>query len=305
MTGDGTWPQLDTIDLRLLTEVARTGSIRAAATSLRMTQPSASARLAALERRLGSALLNRSTRGARLTPAGTAVHARAVRVLDLLATAQRDARRLHGLTLLNLGAPASLAPGLATLLAHAQLSRTTLAWHSDHSSALIDAVLDTTLDAAFITGRDGPPELTIRHLWDETTSVTVRPEHPLAVKGRPLELADLDNHRVALHLWGHTAAQTRTALEAHPQLSVVSPATTAVALAEAADHVAITLTLATRAAVRAGRLVELDIHGLEPGSTEISLAYRTATSHALWTEQLAGIFKAKPTSSPASRVSSD
>jgi len=63
---------------------------------------------------------------------------------------------------------------------------------------------------------------------------------------------------------------------------VVSPATTAVALADAAGHVAITLALATQADVRSGRLVELQVRGLNPEKVRVSLAFRAATNdHAM------------------------
>lgn len=281
MTSSLLWPDIDTVDLRLLTDVARTGSIRAAATGLGMSQPSASTRLSALERRLGAVLLDRSPRGATLTPAGDAVNARALRMLELLAAAKSDALHLHGKKRISLGAPASLAAGLAVLLAHAPLPATTVAWRSDHSTAALAAVLDTTLDAAFVTQSHGPSGLTLRHLWDEAITVTVRPDHPLAHNG-VLKLADMAQHAVALHLWGDSARDIQGALGERGGLTVVSPATTAVALADAAGHVAITLALATQADVRSGRLVELQVRGLNPERVRVSLAFRTATNdHAL------------------------
>ena len=57
-------------DVRLVLAIEDTGSIGGAATLLRISQPSASQRLAVLERRVGVALVERDTTGARLTPAG-------------------------------------------------------------------------------------------------------------------------------------------------------------------------------------------------------------------------------------------
>ncbi|RQW87536.1 hypothetical protein DLJ60_26085 [Micromonospora chalcea] len=59
--------------LDLLLSVAETGSVGRAARAHGITQPSASARLARLERRLGVPLLVRSRRGSLLTPAGETV----------------------------------------------------------------------------------------------------------------------------------------------------------------------------------------------------------------------------------------
>ena len=60
-------------DLDLLVTVARAGSIGRAADVLRMTQPTVSRRIVALERALGMRLLTRSARGSTLTDTGRVV----------------------------------------------------------------------------------------------------------------------------------------------------------------------------------------------------------------------------------------
>ncbi|MGJ3560060.1 helix-turn-helix domain-containing protein [Streptomyces sp. INA 01156] len=60
-------PLPDLHALQLLVCVAETGSLGRAAARLRISQPSASARMRTLERRLGLRLLDRSTSGSRLT----------------------------------------------------------------------------------------------------------------------------------------------------------------------------------------------------------------------------------------------
>ena len=64
-------PDLDS--LALLVAVAERGSLGKAAADRGISQPSASARIEALERRLGVQLLVRSTRGSELTTAGQLV----------------------------------------------------------------------------------------------------------------------------------------------------------------------------------------------------------------------------------------
>lgn len=63
----------DLSDLHLLVTVAATGSIGQAASELRLAQPSASRRLASLERTLRVQLLHRGPRGTTLTPNGRVV----------------------------------------------------------------------------------------------------------------------------------------------------------------------------------------------------------------------------------------
>jgi molybdate transport repressor ModE-like protein len=274
MTAPSPWPDIDTVDLRLLIDVRRTGSIRSAAIDAGMSQPSASARLSALERRMGATLLDRSTRGATLTPAGDAVYGRAVRMLDLLAAARSDALELGGRQRLALGAPASLAPGLAVLLSQNLPTATTVTWRSDHTSRLLEAVLDTTLDAAIVTQGHGPSGLSFQQQWDEPITVTVRPDHPLARETR-VDVTDMAQHPVALHLWGEPASETVAALGARCRLTIVSPAGAAVALALATDHAAITFAIASEAETSAGRLIQIPVRGLALGTVSVSIAHRT------------------------------
>src|SRR3954447_16386964 len=73
-------PDLDALELLLA--VAETGSLGQAAARQGISQPSASARMSTLERRLGVRLLLRSPSGSPLTSAGLAVTDRARPVLE-------------------------------------------------------------------------------------------------------------------------------------------------------------------------------------------------------------------------------
>src|SRR5919198_6117788 len=70
--------------LRTFLAVAATGSVRAAAERLVVTQPAVSAALSALQREIGVPLVDRDGRGLRLTPAGRAFAEHARRALGLL-----------------------------------------------------------------------------------------------------------------------------------------------------------------------------------------------------------------------------
>ena len=70
--------------LRTFVAVAATGSIRAAAAQLVVTESAVSAAVGALSRDLGVALVERDGRGLRLTPAGETYLGYARRVLGLL-----------------------------------------------------------------------------------------------------------------------------------------------------------------------------------------------------------------------------
>ena len=78
--------------LRTLVAVAESGSVRAAARRLTVTEPAVSAALAALAREVRAPLVERDGRGLRLTPAGDAYAAYARRILGLHEEALAAAR---------------------------------------------------------------------------------------------------------------------------------------------------------------------------------------------------------------------
>ena len=89
--------------LRTFLTVARTGSVRAAAAELVVTEPAVSAAVAALGRELGCELLARDGRGVRLTDAGTTMAGYAAELLGLAELARSEVTghrrlRLAGVT---------------------------------------------------------------------------------------------------------------------------------------------------------------------------------------------------------------
>lgn len=76
--------------LRVLRQIAESGSFTAAATRLGYTQSAVSRQAAALERSAGTALFERRPDGVRLTPAGLTLLRHARTILDCLTAAERD-----------------------------------------------------------------------------------------------------------------------------------------------------------------------------------------------------------------------
>ena len=81
--------------LRYVAAVARTGSFSAAARACRVSQPTVSAAVAELERRVGAALFKRSARGVELTPAGREVLPQIESVLGALSDLDRAVETLR------------------------------------------------------------------------------------------------------------------------------------------------------------------------------------------------------------------
>ena len=137
----------------LVEAVSRHGSVGAAAKELLTTQPSASRRLAALERRLGTRLFERDTTGARPTPAGQELARRAANLLadlDALPAQIADATQAPSLSL---GTIQALAPIVFTA-AQIELAGLTLQTEVDHGPTLIGRVHQGLLDAAIVTISD-------------------------------------------------------------------------------------------------------------------------------------------------------
>jgi DNA-binding transcriptional LysR family regulator len=87
---------LDVKQLRVLRAVAEHGSFSAAAESLSYTQPAISQQVAALERQTGTTLVDRTSRGVRLTDAGLALVDHAEAVLARLAAAEAELEAMAG-----------------------------------------------------------------------------------------------------------------------------------------------------------------------------------------------------------------
>ena len=88
---------LDVRRLKVLKEVAEKGSFSAAAESLAYTQSAVSQQIAALEKEAGTTLVDRGSRGIRLTDAGRALVTHAEDIICRLAAAEAELEAIAGL----------------------------------------------------------------------------------------------------------------------------------------------------------------------------------------------------------------
>ncbi len=142
----GSLPEVE--DLRLVTAIVRLGSVGAAARELLVSQPSASQRLAALERRVGERLFDRDPTGARPTGAGREMAERAAHILHHLSTLVDQTRAAARERPLAVGTFSSLAPLLFPALG-VPVTQVT-----DHGDRLIGWVAEGSLDAAVVAIAD-------------------------------------------------------------------------------------------------------------------------------------------------------
>lgn len=207
---------LDISSLQLLHAVGEHGSITAAARATGVSQPAASQHVRRLERRLGTALVERVGRAARLTPAGAALARHGESLNATLRAALLEVEALAGLRagVVRLAAfPSSTATLVPTALAalraaHPGLTVRLAEVEPPESLAMLragecDVVLAFSYpgidrgaaeragqgDAA-ATGADDAARLVTTHVLDDVTTVALPADHPLAeVTG--LELAQL------------------------------------------------------------------------------------------------------------------
>jgi DNA-binding transcriptional LysR family regulator len=191
---------LDVKQMRVLKEVAEHGSFSGAAVALSYTQPAISQQIAALERQAGAKLVDRTTRGVRLTEAGRALVAHAEAILARLADAEAELAAIRDLRggQVRLG---SFPTGGASLIPVA-----TAAFRRRHPGVevslsvagmpnALERLKAGEVDVALLIEPDFAPQprdalLERIHLLDDPMFAVLPAGHPLAGK-RTLKLADL------------------------------------------------------------------------------------------------------------------
>jgi DNA-binding transcriptional LysR family regulator len=174
--------------LRVLREVAQTGSFSAAAGSLGYTQSAVSRQVAALEAVAGRRLFDRGRQGVMLTPAGTRLLASAIRVLDELDAALRELAGEETATgPVRLGAFATAAAGLVPKALASLPPQLKVTLREATTPALTRSLRAGTLDLA-VVARTPPfrppdaesPALVLTTLSEGELLIGVPATHPFA-----------------------------------------------------------------------------------------------------------------------------
>ena len=170
--------------IRSFCAIVAEGSFSRAAESQHLTQPTISAQMQALERALGSRLLDRSAQGVRLTQAGRAFHAYALQILELVDRAQSELDALKGLARGVLDVAASTVPGhylLPSALAQFRQRypgvqvRLSLA----NSQEVRLGIHDGRHEVGLVGEQVRDDRLTYTPLTTDQLVAIVRPDHPL------------------------------------------------------------------------------------------------------------------------------
>jgi len=263
----------DLIPFDLLLSVARLGSLGRAAAEHGMSQPAASARMRHLEGRLRLALVERSPRGSRLTPAGALVAGWAQAVVDAATaldagvTALRREQESRLRVAASLTVAEYLLPAWLAALRSADAAPA-VALTAVNSADVAEAVLTGRADLGFVEGPDLPGGLQAVTVSQDELTVVIAPGHPW-MRRRGITAAELAGTALVTR---EAASGTRRffeqALQDQAQLTPVPPlaelsSTTAIKSAVAAGVApAVLSSLAVASELTAGTLRAVPVIGL-------------------------------------------
>jgi LysR family hydrogen peroxide-inducible transcriptional activator len=193
--------------LRYVVAVARTGNFSRAAEQCHVSQPSLSQQIQKLEGELGGRLFDRMKREAKPTPQGDAFLRHAVRVLEEVDAARREAK--DATDLLSGTVAIGVLPTIAPYLLPRVMSGFTenfpgveVIIQEDTTAHLIKLLLAYEIDFALASQPIQDPRLEVRELFAEELLLALPPGHPLTRK-RTVCVADLEKERFIVMKEGH------------------------------------------------------------------------------------------------------
>lgn len=185
--------------LRALVTISQTGSLRAAAPLLGVSQPALSQLLRRLEDNVGSELLQRSTRGVKLTECGHALLRRARLIEGEVHKARDELRQIRGMKEGRVSIAVSPIVGIsfvptAIVAFRKEWPKVSLRVVDALSPNVLPQVLDGSVDFAVgpISDDEKTDEFEVAEIFENDLVFTARAGHPRA-KARSLrELVDED-----------------------------------------------------------------------------------------------------------------
>ncbi|MEV0811271.1 LysR family transcriptional regulator [Micromonospora sp. NPDC050200] len=204
----------DLESLRLLVHVAELGSLGKAAQAMGMTQPSASNRLAALERRVQVPLVVRTPRGSMLTDDGRVVVSWALRLLAAAdefhgsLTALRAARAAQLHVAASMTVAEALLPRWLHILRQRELDVRVGLTVTNSTEVARLLLVDGRIDLGFVEGPTIPDGLDHRIVGHDELIVVVAPHHPWSRRRRPLQAAELAGTRLVVREAGSGTRET-------------------------------------------------------------------------------------------------
>ncbi|MDB5835238.1 MAG: LysR family transcriptional regulator [Caballeronia sp.] len=217
-----------TSDLEFFVQLARLGSLSAAARALDLTPPAATRRLALMEQRLGVRLVNRTTRSASLTDEGDTYLRHATRILAAVSEMEDAVSRSREAPRGILRVNASLGFGRTTIapLVSAFVQRyPQVEVQLDVTDRPVD-IVEQGFDLAIRFGVLPDTRLNARRIMSNRRYLCASPAY-LQRHGNPATLGELARHRTILHrqnddaygVWRFTRDGETVSVKVHGALS--------------------------------------------------------------------------------------
>ena len=193
--------------LRYVVAVARAGNFSRAAEQCHVAQPSLSQQIQKLEDELGERLFDRMKREARLTAHGETFLRRAVKILEEVDAAKREATDAQNLLrgTLTVGVLPTIAPYLLPGVMAEFVERfpgVEVIVQEDTTARLLKLAHGYEIDLALASHPIRDERLAVRELSVEELLLALPPGHPLTRK-RTVALTDLEGERLIVMKEGH------------------------------------------------------------------------------------------------------
>ncbi|WP_166998012.1 LysR family transcriptional regulator [Paramicrobacterium fandaimingii] len=272
---------VETLDLLVFIEIARSGSFGRAARTLLIATPSASTRMTRLEEKLGCQLFVRTPRGSQLTAEGRTFLTYAQRTLTILDEAHHavlsdQSRRAVA------AVPASLGWVIFPRILHLwSMMSITGDCRVAHSREAIEFILDGTASIGLVINTPLPASVTGHTVCRSPMRAVVAAEHPLA-HADTVSLDDAVSHGVAIYRWGPEAVALAGTFDQTPRagsnnVHLIGLPSTVLDLVASTAIVGIVPEFAARSALIAGGVVTVPLR-MPEWSVEVQLVHRRDAS---------------------------
>ena len=273
---------MDLGQLDAFLQVAEHRSFSRAAEALRLTQPSVTARIQALERDLDETLFERNGRGVSLTDGGASFLPHAQRVLKALQDGRDALQSLRRLELgtLKLGAAPTISTYVLPELLKAFRSRypgIDVSVHTEYSHQIVKMVLADQVQVGLERTISHPEVVTVPLYQDEVVLVASQ-EHALAKKGRA-SIEDVSNERLIMFNRGSSYyslvddALRKAGALVSPAMELDNMEATK-KMVEEGLGIAMLPKAAVERELRQGDLCQVRVEGMDMPRREVALIYR-------------------------------
>lgn len=268
--------------LAILVKVVESGGFSAAAKALYMSQPAVSNHIRSLESSLGVQLVQRSSQGARATPAGEMVVDHARRVFELLEGIESSVAEFQGLKAGRLTVAGTttvgtyLLPQLVADFSH-QAPNVVCQIRVGNEEVVESWVMRGEVGLALCIGTPQDDQILTEPIFEEGMVLVATASSPLV--GRPLSSGDLADQRFLMREMGSATRQLQEnalriwGLEAVERWELWGPDTLKETVHQGLG-VALLSEHATRREIEYGLLAALDVDPAPPTRT-VSLVRRT------------------------------